>query len=303
MRSIEVQIKKADDSPRISRLCSKWRAALFGCLLIAWFALLSGAAPEKHLSVYSVAANYSLPLVQREGRNYVGLLELLEPLGRVSAKAEGNKWRLRYNNVQSEFQVGKTRARVQDREADLGSKFLMENSRGLVPVGSLASLLPRILGGPVSLHEVADRLFIGNVATHFTASLAGDNPPRLVFHFSGPVNPSIATDNGILRKTFSREPLVGPASPTLTFGNKTIPSATYSESNGTAVITVNAAVPVIATFGNEGRTLIVSPVSTPSQTTATNSTPTTAPAQPTPAPAPPPIPAVAPRRYFAVVDA
>jgi len=311
MRSIEVQIKKADDSPRISRLCSKWRAALFGCLLIAWFALLSGPAPEKHLSVYSVAANYSLPLVQREGRNYVGLLELLEPLGRVSAKAEGNKWRLRYNNVQSEFQVGKTRARVQDREADLGSKFLMENGRGLVPVGSLASLLPRILGGPVSLHEVASRLFIGSVATHFTASLAGDNPARLVFHFSAPVNPSIATDNGILRMTFSREPLVGPASPTLTFGNKIIPSASYSESNGVAMVTVVAAAPVFATFGGDGRTITITPTSTPAQST---SAPTTSGGQPAaagqpgtatpPTATPPPVPVFpAPRRYFAVVDA
>src|SRR5215472_9558496 len=313
MRSTEVQIKTADQAARISRLCGKWRAALFGCSLIALFALLSGAAPEKHLSVYSIAANYSLPLVQRDGRDYVGLLELLEPLGRVSAKAEGNKWRLRYNNVQSEFQVGKTRARVQDREADLGSKFLMENSRGLVPVGSLASLLPRILGGPVSLHEVADRLFIGSVATHFTASLAGDNPARLVFHFSAPVNPSIATDNGILRMTFSREPLVGPASLTLTFGNKIIPSASYSESNGVAMVTVVAAAPVFATFGGDGRTITITPTSTPAQST---SAPTTSGGQPaaagqpgtaTPPAAtatPPPAPLFpAPRRYFAVVDA
>src|SRR5215471_15036804 len=61
--------------------------------------LLSGATPERRLSIYSVAANYSLPLVQRDGHDYIGLLELLEPLGRVSAEAEGNKWRLRYNNV------------------------------------------------------------------------------------------------------------------------------------------------------------------------------------------------------------
>jgi len=313
MRSTEVQIKTADNLARISKRCGQWRAALFGGVLIALFALLSGAASEKRLSVYSVAANYSLPLVQRDGRDYVGLLELLEPLGRVSAKAEGNKWRLRYNNVQSEFQVGKTRARVQDREADLGSKFLMENSRGLVPVGSLASLLPRILGGPVSLHEVADRLFIGNVATHFTASLAGDNPPRLVFHFSGPVNPSIATDNGILRMTFSREPLVGPASPTLTFGNKTIPSATYSENNGVSMVTVVAAAPVFATFGGDGRTITITPTSTPAQSTSAPTTPGGQPAaagQPgtaTPPAAtatPPPAPLFpAPRRYFAVVDA
>lgn len=309
MRSTEVQIKTAENSTRISGLRRQWRAVVFGCLLIALFALLLGAAPEKHLSVYSVAANYSLPLVQRDGRDYVGLLELLEPLGRVSAKPEGNKWRLRYNNTQSEFQVGKTRARVQDREADLGSKFLMENDRGLVPVGSLASLLPRILGGPVSLHEVADRLFIGNVATHFTASLSGDNPPRLVFHFSAPVNPSIATDNGILRMTFSREPLVGPASPTLTFGNKTIPSATYSENNGAAMVTVVAAAPVFATFGGDGRTITITPTSAPAAP-STAAAPTTPAGQPAPAtqPAatvtPPPAPVIpTPRRYFAVVDA
>src|SRR5215471_18690124 len=282
----------------------RWRGAVRVIALILSSAfLLSGASGDKHLSVYSVAANYSLPVVQRDGRDYVGLLELLEPLGKVSAKLDGSRWRLRYNNVQAEFQVNKTRARVQDREADLGGKFLIENNRGLVPLGSLSSLLPRILGGPVSLHEVSDRLFIGSVGTHFTASLSGEETPKLIFRFSAPVNPMIATEPGTLRMTFSREPVVGPASPTLTFGNKVIPSATYSETNGTAVITVNAAVPVIATFGNEGRTLIVSPVSTPSQTaTAATSTPTTAPA-PTPAPTPPPIPAAAPRRYFAVVDA
>src|SRR5579864_5604207 len=238
----------------------RWRAALFtGSLIFLSALLLSGATPEKHLSVYSVAANYSLPLVQREGRDYVGLLELLEPLGRVSAKAEGSKWRLHYNNVQGEFQVGKTRARVQDREADLGGKFLMENQRGLVPVGALASLLPRILGGPVSLHEVADRLVIGSVATHFTASLAGDNPPRLVFNFTAPVNPTVATEPGTLRMTFAREPVVSPASPTLTFGSKAIPSANYSEGNGTAVVTVHSTIPIMASFSNDGRTITVAP--------------------------------------------
>src|SRR5579863_446090 len=85
----------------------KWSARLpiFVFVLVSAL-LLSGAPSEKHLSVYSVAANYSLPLVQREGRDYVGLLELLEPLGKVSAKAEGSKWRLHYNNVQGDFQVG-----------------------------------------------------------------------------------------------------------------------------------------------------------------------------------------------------
>ena len=278
------------------RMLLRIPSLLFLCTL-----LVSGA-PEKHLSVYSTAANYSVPLVQREGHDYVGLLELLEPLGRVTAKADNSRWRLRYNSVQAEFEVNKARARIQGRDADLGGKFLIENKRGLVPVGSLSALLPRILGGPVSLHEVSDRLFIGSVATHFTASLSGDNPPKLVFHFTAPVNPTIATDGGVLRMTFSREPLVGPASPTLTFGSKVISSATYVESNGGAVVTVNASVPVIALFANEGRTLVISPTSTPAPSaapaTATNPPPT-----PPPAPAAPPPAAPAPRRYFAVVDA
>jgi len=278
---------------------------------LACAVLVAGAPSDKHLAVYSVAANYSLPLVQREGRPYVGLLEVLEPLGKVSAKSEAKSWRLRYNNVEGDFQVGKARARVQGRDADLGGKFLVENDRGLVPVGSLPSLLPRFLGGPVTLHEDSSRLFIGSVATHFTATLSGDNPPRLVFHFSAPVNPMIATEPGALRMTFSREPVVAPASPTLTFGNKTIPSAIYSESNGAAVVTVNAAIPVIASFSNDGRTVTISATSASAAAqNATQATPAAAGSAPgtrqsIPAASTNP-PAAAPtvaRRYFAVVDA
>jgi len=272
------------------------------CGAICIFAmLLSGAAPERHLSVYSVAANYSLPIVQHEGRNYICLLEVLEPLGKVSAKLEGPRWRLRYNNVEGDFQVGKTHARVQGRDADLTGKFYVENNRGLVPLTALASLLPRFLGGPVTVHDESGRLFIGSVATHFTAGLSfsAENAPRLIFHFTAPVNPTVATEPGALRMTFTREPVVAPASPTLTFGNKIIPSAIYSESNGTAVVTVNSSVPVIASFSNDRRTVMVSPVATQNATPPAPGTPE-ATAQPTPAPA---APAPVARRYFAVVDA
>jgi len=275
-------------------------------LILICASLLSGAPPEKHLTVYSVAANYSLLLVQREGKQYVGLLEVLEPLGKVDAKLDGSRWRLHYNNVEGDFQVGKNHPRVQGRDADLGGKFLVENNRGLVPVGALASLLPRFLGGPVTLHEDSGRLFIGSVATHFTASLSADNPPRLVFHFTSPVNPTVATEPGALRMTFSREPLVAPASPTLTFGSKTIPSAIYSESNGSAVVTVNAAIPVMATFSADGRTVTISSTAAivaQNATPAAPGTPAVA-GQPTPpgsvSSAPP---ASSTRRYFAVVDA
>jgi N-acetylmuramoyl-L-alanine amidase len=207
--------------------------------------------------------------------------------------------------VQGDFQVGKTRTRVQGHDYELGGKFLVENNRGLVPVSSLSSLLPRFLGGPVTLREESGRLFIGSVATHFTASLSGNNPTRLVFNFTAPVNPTIATEPGKLRMTFSHEPVVAPASPTLTFGSKAIPSAIYAEGNGAAVITVNSAFPVIASFSNEGRTVTITPSSAAAAaaqngTTATSVTPAAAeqPATPPPTQAPQVF-----HRYFAIVDA
>ncbi|MGO9167642.1 MAG: N-acetylmuramoyl-L-alanine amidase [Candidatus Sulfotelmatobacter sp.] len=261
------------------------------------------AGPEKHLSIYSTAANYSLPIVQRQGHDYVGLLELLEPLGAVSARSDGPRWRLHYNNVLGDFTVDKNHARIQGRDADLSAKFLMESGRGLVPLASLNSLLPRFLGGPATFHEESGRLFIGNIATHFTAAVAPDDSSHLVFHFTAPVNPRVATEPGKLRMTFTREPVTGPASPTLTFASKSIPSATYSENNGAAEITVTTTVPLLAGFSNDGRTITLAPAK--SQTAASAGL---APAAPAPQnlPAPPSPagnPSSAPRRYFAVVDA
>jgi N-acetylmuramoyl-L-alanine amidase len=283
-----------------------------GALLIFTVLLVSGAAPEKHLSVYSSAANYSLPIVQRQGRDYVGLLELLDPLGKVSAKTDLPRWRLHYNNVLGDFTVGKSRARIQGRDADLTGKFVIENGRGFVPVACLGSVLPRFLGGPATLHEESGRLFIGSIATHFTATVSPDDPSRLVFRFTAPVNPSVATEPGKLRLTFNREPVTAPASPTLTFGSKIIPSATYSENNGGAEITVTTTLPLMASFGPDGRTITLAPAKSQAAATANGTgagpaatgTPGPTAAQSTSAqsPAASPAPAI-PRRYFAIVDA
>jgi N-acetylmuramoyl-L-alanine amidase len=275
-----------------------------GVLLLFAVLLVSAAPPDKHLSIYSTAANYSLPIVQRQGHDFVGLLELLDPLGKVSAKSDPPRWRIHYNNILGDFTAGKSQARVQGRDIDLSTKFLLENGRGLVPVASLGSLLPRFLGGPVTLHPESGRLFIGSITTHFTASVSSDDASHLVFHFTAPVNPSVATEPGKLRMTFTHEPVTAPASPTLTFDSKTIPSATYSENNGAAEITVNTTIPLLASFSPDGRTITLAPMKAQPATTAASAPATTPPqtnppAQPVPAS---PSPS-APRRYFAIVDA
>src|ERR1700722_10533132 len=102
--------------------------------LIASALLLYSSPEEKRIAIYSNAANYSLPVLDRNGDEYIGLLELFEPLGAVSAKANGNRWKFRYYDVESEFTAGQTRARIHGSDFSLPANFLLENGRGLVPL-------------------------------------------------------------------------------------------------------------------------------------------------------------------------
>src|SRR5579863_3718787 len=152
-----------ETSKRLSR-AAPWLVVV---LVVAASALLvSGSPDEKHIAVYSNVANYSLPVAQRNGIDYVGLLEIVEPLGTVSARVNGARWKFRNNDF------------------DLPAVFVLEANRGLVPVSCLGMLLPRILGGPVAFNPNARRLFIGNVAVHFTAQVRKTNPPTLVMDFT-----------------------------------------------------------------------------------------------------------------------
>ncbi len=226
-------------------------------LLIAALALLPAAisADEKQLSVYSSAAIYSLPVVDRAGSEYVGLLELLEPLGKVNSNASGKRWKIRYNSVDGEFETGRTRARIHGRDLELPFPFLIENSRGLVPVSSLGVLLPRFLGTPLIFHESARRVFVGDVGIRPSFQLEGGVQPRLTLNFSAPVNPTIATEPGKLRMVFKRDPLVSPGSQTISFENRAITGATYSEANGVAELDISASIPLLASFSNNGQTI------------------------------------------------
>lgn len=258
--------------------------------------LASSSADDKRIAIYSTTANYSLPVLERGGRDYVGLLEILEPLGVVNAKTQGRRWKLRYKNVDGEFAGGSNHARIRGKDIALSSNFLLEARRGLVPLSSLSILLPRFLGEPVQFHESARRLFIGSVATQFTVTLSKTIPPLLVLNFTSPVNPAIATEPGRLRMVFSREPLSTVGTQTLTFDDRTIVSATYQENNGTAEIAVAGNQPLMARFSNDGRTITIAPAP---QASMAPIAPAVAPTPPPPtppqpqAPVPAPVPAVA----------
>jgi N-acetylmuramoyl-L-alanine amidase len=234
--------------------------ALAAAILLASALFLYSAPAEKRISIYSNVANYSLPVLDRNGDEYIGLLEVFEPLGAVTAKASGSHWKFRYYDVESDFTAGKTRARIHGNDFDLPASFLLENGRGLVPLSCLGTLMPRILGGPVTFNQNSRRLFVGNVAVHFTAQVSKTTPPKLVMNFTAPVNPMIATEPGRLRMAFNHEAVVAPGSQALTFDSKVIPSASFQENNGAAELVVATDVPLMASFANNGRTIIVEPV-------------------------------------------
>lgn len=307
------------ERPRFARVGGySFLLPLLALLSVGTLSVLSGSSPEeKRISIYSPQANYSLPVAEHSGRDYVGLLEILEPLGRVSAKSQGGRWKLRYRNIEGEFTAGRSRARIHGKDVELASGFVMENGRGLVPLISLATILPRFLGDRVTFHEGARRLFIGKVGTQFSTIFSKTIPPRLVLNFTSPVNPTISTEPGRLRMVFTREPLLDNKEETFTFADSTIPSATYRENNGAAEIAVTGNQPLMAMFSNDGRSITIAPAPQASTGTAAVATTSTAPS-PSPAPAasnppsppvnvPAPIanPALPPGvgRFLAVVDA
>jgi N-acetylmuramoyl-L-alanine amidase len=274
--------------------------AFTASILLASTLLLNSSPEEKRITIYSNAANYSLPVLERNGDEYIGLLEVFEPLGSVNAKTNGPHWKFRYYDIDSDFTAGKTRARIRGSDYDLPASFLLENGRGLVPLSCLGTLMPRILGGPVTFNQNSRRLFVGNVAVHFTAQVSKTTPPKLVMNFTAPVNPMIATEPGKLRMAFNHEAVVAPGSQALTFDSKVIPDATFRENNGAAELVVAATVPLIASFANNGRTIIIEPVPQTVVPAPTASVPRP-PASVSIAPPAPSVPSNI-RRYFAVVD-
>ncbi len=232
--------------------------AIATVLLLAMATHTAAAPPsaeEKQLSIYAPVATYTLPVLDRSGHEYVGLLELLEPLGRVSSQTAGSRWSIRYNTVDGNFVAGKTRAKIRGRDFDLTAPFLIENARGFVPLASLGILLPRFLGAPVDFHQSGRRLFIGQVGIEPSFQIESGPQSRLVMNFNAPVNPTISTEPGRVRMVFKRDPVVSPGSQSISFTDKVITQATYSENNGVAELDVTANSPLLATFSNGGKTI------------------------------------------------
>jgi len=196
----------------------------------------------KLVAVYAPQATFSVPTQDRNGQSYVGLMDILQPLGTLSSKTDGNKLKLRFGKADAEFKDGSTTAKIRGKSLDVGAPLVVENGRVLVPMASLLTLLPKITDMPVDFHAAARRLFMGGVSTRFSAQVIKAPAGRLVLTFSSPVNPTIASEPGQLRLTFQRDPL------------------NYREDNGAAEIGVQGTVPLLARFSADRKTITVEPV-------------------------------------------
>ena len=189
--------------------CAAWRSR---CIYCATPPCRRKRRRPSQLSVYSPQTFYTVPLLNLNGQPYVGLVELLEPLGNVDARPDGKKYKLKFTppgarELEFQFQDGKDNGKVKGDKIKLPSIFAIQSGRGYVPLSSVSELLSRALSTQIRLNPTARRLFIGNVGERFTLDLRKGEPSKLFVSFDSPVNPTIATEPGHIRFTFRREPV------------------------------------------------------------------------------------------------
>jgi len=262
--------------------------------------------PEGHqLSVYSAQSSYVVPIVIANGQQYVGLVELLEPLGTVDARPDAKKYKLRFTapgsrELEMQFHDGKDKGKVKGQNVKLPANFVIQNDRGYVPLSGVSELLTRTLSAEIRYNPAARRLFIGTIAQHFTLELRPGTPSKLFISFDSPVNPTIATEPGHIRFTFRREPVLA-VTDHASYADPLITGANFSEHDGIGELDVTGNVALMANFADGGKTIIVTAAPAPPPPVVAQQTPTPAPPPSTEhPPTPPPVPAGP--RFFVLID-
>jgi N-acetylmuramoyl-L-alanine amidase len=241
---------------------------------------LSPAAEEKRLAVYSSQTNFTIPVTDHEGQEYVSLTDLVDPFGSATLTHKGNRWKLRLepasgSSIEAEFTEGSDSAKIRGKKIQLTRAFWTDAQRGYVPVSSTPVLMIQLTHQSTNLRENSRRLFIGDVSTTYTTEVAKSTPNKLVLHFSSPVNPTVSTEPGHVRLTFNREPLIPSGTNPQNFDTSTIHTATFSENNGAAELTIATTAPALATFSDNGRTITLTATPPPAQVAQTPANPAT----------------------------
>jgi N-acetylmuramoyl-L-alanine amidase len=256
--------------------------ALAAIALLSCTLLLSLADPAKQFTIYTPQSSYSIEILDRQGQLYIGLMELLEPLGATGMRSGDSDWVLQLNKIEARFTEGKDKAKIRGNSIALSGNVLVENHRVLVPLNASFSILSSLLHKNIDFHPAGRRIFVDNAGIHFTSELKKGEKSSLLLNFSQPVNPSVNQEGNKSKLVFKREPIISDIT-NQPFDDKTIRSLNFSEDNGNATITITGDSALHVSLGSDGKTILVQVVQPPAPPVASVSPQAPAP-QPSPAP-------------------
>lgn len=251
-------------------------------LASTWLLRVNAQSEPKQLAVFSPQSIYSVPMIDVKGLTYIGLVELLEPLGSVEARRDGKKFKLQFTpsggrKDELQFQEGKDKGKVRGNNFKLPANFAFQGDRGYVPLASVTALLSQLLSTQVALHPSGQRLFIGDVATRYSLDLRKGTPSRLLIGFSSQVNPTIASEPGYIRLIFKRSAVISSGNDSVSFDDPLITGAFFSEHDGFAQLDVTGKSALMASFADGGKTIIITGAPAPVVAAPPPPPPTTAP--------------------------
>src|SRR5438067_4327557 len=240
-------------------------AAFLVTTLALIVATLSAAGSGK-LTIFLPQSNFAVDIFDVGGKEYADLSSVLQGLGQVAGALGDTKYTLRFGNIEAQFENGSNQARVGRNAVQLASPFVIQDRRGLVPLRSVAELLPHFIQQRVDYHEVSRRLYIGNSAAHFNVELM-NNGAVLQFSFTSRVTPQISAEGGTLRLLFLRDGVTS-AAENWKFESPLITSASYEETASGPEISITAQEPLLASFAEGGRVISIAVAPRPEVATA-----------------------------------
>lgn len=256
-------------------------AAAFGLLLLLGAG--AGATRSKPLLIFTKQAAIPIDVFEVDGKEYVDLAAALFGVGPVSAETKGEEQRLRLGKTLIVLNNGADVAILGRNRFQLMAPFILQEGRGLVPLQSLPALLAQILDQRVDYHELSRRIFIGDSATRVTAELKQSGTLQL--SFSGRVSPQIAAEGPRLRLLFSRDGVTSTLQ-NWRFQDPVISAATYGETEAGPEVTISGTEPLLATFGDGGRSITITAAPKAAGVASAAAQPTATPAASAPAAAP-----------------
>src|SRR5574341_132694 len=87
---------------------------------------LSRSLEERRVSIYAPQTSYRVAVMERDHKEYVGLLDVLEPLGAASASSDGGEWTIRWSGVAANFTEGKAKGKIRGNKVELAAPLLVE---------------------------------------------------------------------------------------------------------------------------------------------------------------------------------